>query len=98
MSVNRIKNTTYSMDGGSPFLKDQYVETSLHPYLPATDQFQIHSHGPEFYRINSRFESQSIKPGKASYKLQDVARLKDDILLVNFRKAQKVLFVRIVER
>ena len=67
-------------------------------YLPATDQFQIHSHGPEFYRINSRFASESIRPGRASYKLQDVARFKDDMLLVNSRKAQKVLFVRIVEK
>jgi hypothetical protein len=66
-------------------------------YLPATDQFQIHSHGPEFYRINSRFESASIQAGKASYKLQDVARLKEDVLIVNSRNAQKVLFVRIVE-
>jgi hypothetical protein len=33
MSVNRIVKTTYSLDGGSPFLKDQYVETSQHPYL-----------------------------------------------------------------
>ena len=31
MSVNRIAKTTYSLDGGSPFFKDQYVETSLHP-------------------------------------------------------------------
>lgn len=65
-------------------------------YLPATDEFQIHSHGVEFYRINSRFENASIKPGKASYKLQDVALLSDDVLVVNSRKAQKVLFVRIV--
>jgi len=36
MSVNRIVKTTYSLDGGSPFLKDQYVETSLHPYLCTT--------------------------------------------------------------
>ena len=61
-------------------------------------EFQIHSHGVDFYRINSRFEASSIRSGKASYKLQDVARLKNDILLVNSRKAQKVLFVRIVEK
>src|SRR3990172_8837719 len=33
MSVNRIVKTTYSLDGGSPFFQDQYVETSLHPSL-----------------------------------------------------------------
>ncbi len=79
-----------------PEFKSPYGIQGLE-YLPATDQFQIHSHGPEFYCANSRFESHSIRAGRASYKLQDVALLKDDILLVNSRKAQKVLFVRIVE-
>jgi len=33
MPVNRITQTTYSLDGASPFLQDQYVETSLHPQV-----------------------------------------------------------------
>ena len=33
MPVNRITQTTYSLDEGSPFLKYQYVETSLHPLI-----------------------------------------------------------------
>ncbi len=66
-------------------------------YLPATDQFQVHSHGLEFYRINSRLESASIQPGKAGFNLQDVAFQKDDVVIVNSRKAQKVLFVRVSE-
>ena len=31
MSVKRVLKTTYSLDEGSPFFKDQYVETNLHP-------------------------------------------------------------------
>jgi hypothetical protein len=31
MSVSCFRKTTYSLNGGSPFLKDQYVETSQHP-------------------------------------------------------------------
>lgn len=66
-------------------------------YLPSSDQFQVHSHGPEFYRINSRLESASIRPGKAGFNLQDVALQKKDVLIVNSRKAQRVLFVRVAE-
>jgi len=67
-------------------------------YLPETDQFQIHSHGPEFYRINSQFDNDSIVSGKAPFKLQDVVRLNVNILLVNYRKRQKVLLIRVVQK
>jgi hypothetical protein len=36
-------------------------------YLPDADEFQIHSHGEEFYRINSRFENASIRPRQDDY-------------------------------
>jgi len=44
MSVNRIHNAIYSLYGGSPLLKDQYVETSLHPkQLSARSWLKGHS-------------------------------------------------------
>jgi len=67
-------------------------------YLPELEQFQIHSHGQEFYRINAQFDNDSIVVGKAPFKLQDVARLKKNVLIVNYRKAKKVLLIRVVER
>ena len=62
-------------------------------YLPATDQFQVHSHGREFYRINARFEDESVINGQAAFDLQDVARLDERTLIVNRRDTAKVLFV-----
>ena len=63
-------------------------------YLPETDQFQVHSHGREFYRINARFEEESLVAGKAGFDLQDIARIDEQTLLVNRRDAAKVLFIR----
>jgi hypothetical protein len=34
-------------------------------YLPATDQFQIQSHGRLFYRIDADFDSASLRLGEA---------------------------------
>ena len=65
-------------------------------YLPASDQFQIHSHGRDFYRINACFDRQSLLPGQANFELQDVARLDDQTLLINHRNAAKLLFVRVI--
>ncbi|MBB73123.1 MAG: hypothetical protein CMJ75_01275 [Planctomycetaceae bacterium] len=65
-------------------------------YLPDTDQFQIHSHGRDFYRINPRFDLQSLVRGQADFELQDLARFDKQTLLVNHRDAAKLLFVRIV--
>ncbi len=65
-------------------------------YLPDTDQFQIHSHGQLFYRIDSDFEPASIRLGKAGIELQDVALMKGGNLLVNNRKAQELSVVRVV--
>ena len=57
-------------------------------YLPGIDQFQIHSHGKVFYRINGRFESGSLISGQADFELQDLARLDAKTLVVNHRQAQ----------
>ena len=63
-------------------------------YLPGTDQFQIHSHGKVFYRINGRFESNSLIAGQANFELQDLARLDSTTLIVNHRRAQTLEFVK----
>ena len=65
-------------------------------YLPDSDQFQIHSHGQDFYRINARFDPQSLVRGKAAFELQDLARLDNQTLLINHRDAAKLLFVRVI--
>ena len=64
-------------------------------YLPGTDQFQIHSHGKVFYRINGRFESHSLISGQANFELQDLARLDAKTLVVNNRQAQTLEFVKL---
>ncbi|MDG2385679.1 MAG: hypothetical protein P8N76_28680 [Pirellulaceae bacterium] len=79
----------YSVDFKSPY-GIQGLE-----YLPAIDQFQVHSHGQDFYRINGRFESRSLILGKAKFDLQDLARLDDKTLVVNHRQAEAVLFVQL---
>ena len=63
-------------------------------YLPVTDQFQVHSHGRDFYRINARFESESIVAGTADFDLQDVARLDAEVLVINRRDVEKLVFVK----
>ena len=67
-------------------------------YLPATDQFQIHSHGSAFYRINASFQNDSLVEGQAEFDLQDVARLDEQTLLVNQRQAESVLFIELEMR
>ncbi len=62
-------------------------------YLPETDEFQVHSHGRDFYRINARFESESIVKGRAEFDLQDLARLDAETLVVNRRDAKKLIFI-----
>jgi len=62
-------------------------------YLPATDQFQVHSHGRDFYRIDAAFTQESLQPGESTYDLQDVARLDESTLVVNHRAGQKLLFI-----
>ena len=62
-------------------------------YLPATDQFQVHSHGKDFYRINASFESHSLIAGQAEFELQDVTRLDAKTLVVNHRHAESVWFI-----
>ena len=64
-------------------------------YLPDTDQFQVHSHGHDFYRIKASFESNSLIAGKVDFDLQDVARLDDQTLVANHRQAESVLFVKL---
>ncbi|MCH2181745.1 MAG: hypothetical protein MK108_07055 [Mariniblastus sp.] len=64
-------------------------------YLPATDQFQVHSHGRDFYRINASFQHDSRVEGRAEFDLQDVARLDAQTLLVNQRQAETVLFIEL---
>ena len=64
-------------------------------YLPGIDQFQIHSHGKAFYRINGRFESHSLISGQANFELQDLARLDAKTLVVNNRQAQTLEFVKL---
>jgi hypothetical protein len=63
--------------------------------MPGTDQFQIHSHGKVFYRINGRFESHSMISGQANFELQDLARLDAKTLVVNNRQAQTLEFIKI---
>ncbi|MCH2572656.1 MAG: hypothetical protein MK103_14925 [Planctomycetes bacterium] len=67
-------------------------------YLPGTDQFQIHSHGKVFYRINGRFESNSLIVGHANFELQGLARLDAKTLIVNHRRAQTLEFVELVRQ
>jgi len=64
-------------------------------YLPATDQFQVHSHGKDFYRINSRFESDSLVTGKADFALQDLTRLDAKTLVLNHRRAETLEFIKL---
>lgn len=65
-------------------------------YLPATDQFQIQSHGRRFYRIDSDFESASLRLGEADIELQDLALMPGENLLINHRKGKALLVVRVV--
>ena len=67
-------------------------------YLPATDEFQVHSHGKDFYRINADFKNNSLVGGKAAFDLQDVARLDAKTLIVNHRQAESVLFIDLALR
>ena len=64
-------------------------------YLPGTDQFQIHSHGKVFYRINGHFEIHSLILGQANFELQDLARIDAETLVVNNREDQTLEFVKI---
>jgi len=86
-SFHHIKD--YRIDFKSPY-GIQGLE-----YLPDNDQFQIHSHGKVFYRINGRFESDSLISGHSNFELQDLARLDAKTLVVNNRKAQTLEFVKI---
>jgi hypothetical protein len=64
--------------------------------LPATDQFQIQSHGRLFYRIDADFDSASLRLGEADVELQDLALMTGENLLINHRKGKAVLVVRVV--
>ncbi|MBC8243029.1 MAG: hypothetical protein H8E20_01430 [Verrucomicrobia bacterium] len=86
-SFRHIK--THTIDFKSPF-GIQGLE-----YLPNTEQFQVHSHGKTFYRINSRFERDSLITGQAEFELQDLARLNSETLLVNHRDAQTLEFIKL---
>ena len=65
-------------------------------YLPESNQFQVHSHAGDFYRINAHFDNTSVIPGKSDFALQDLARLTAETILVNHRAAASVLFVKVV--
>ena len=65
-------------------------------YLPDSDQFQIHSHARDFYRINARFDNATLVRGKTDFDLQDLARLDAHTLVTNHRAAAKILFVKVV--
>ena len=86
-SFRHIK--THAIDFKSPF-GIQGLE-----YLPTTDQFQVHSHGKTFYRINSNFGRDSLIAGQAEFELQDLARLNSETLLVNHRDAQTLEFIKL---
>ncbi|MEE2935360.1 MAG: hypothetical protein VYA84_05105 [Planctomycetota bacterium] len=60
-------------------------------YLPATDQFQIQSHGRLFYRIDADCDSASLRFGEADIELQDVALLPDENRLIHHRKGEALL-------
>lgn len=64
-------------------------------YLPATDQFHVHSHGRDFYRIDASFENDSLIKGKADFDLQDVTRLDPKTLVVNHRAAESLLLIEL---
>ncbi|MEE2942925.1 MAG: hypothetical protein VX413_05940 [Verrucomicrobiota bacterium] len=64
-------------------------------YLPSTGQFQIHSHGKAFYRINDHFKSETLIEGQSEFELQDLALLNSETLLVNHRAAQTLEFVKL---
>ena len=64
-------------------------------FLPDRNQFQVHSHGKAFYRINGRLESNSLIIGQSKFELQDVARLDCDTLIINHRDAQSLEFIEL---
>ena len=88
-------------DASFQHIKDYHIEFKSPygiqglEYLPGPDQFQIHSHGKVFYRINGRFESHSLISGQANFELQDLARLDANTLIVNNRQAQTMEFVKL---
>ena len=88
-------------DASFQHIKDYHIEFKSPygiqglEYLPGPDQFQIHSHGKVFYRINGRFESHSLISGQANFELQDLARLDAKTLVVNNRQAQTLEFVKV---
>ena len=64
-------------------------------YLPATDQFHVHSHGRDFYRIDASFQNDSLIAGKADFDLQDVTRLDAKTLVVNHRADESLLLIKL---
>ena len=61
-------------------------------YLSSLEVFQVNSHGKEFYRINTNFDSSTLRPGLAPFKLQDVAYLNQNTLLYNDRAGRRIVF------
>ena len=64
-------------------------------YLPGRDQFQVHSHGKAFYRINGRLENDSLIIGQSGFDLQDLTRLDRKTLIINHRETESLEFVEI---
>ena len=64
-------------------------------YLPGRDQFQVHSHGKAFYRINGRLENDSLIIGQSGFDLQDLTRLDRKTLIINHRGTESLEFVEI---
>lgn len=71
-------------------------------YLPGLDKFQIHSHGNEFYRINTDFDDSTIEVGMASFPvgLQDLAYLDEStiIYVANGRGGLAIAFAELTRQ
>ncbi|MBN2376560.1 MAG: hypothetical protein JXD22_09170 [Sedimentisphaerales bacterium] len=61
-------------------------------YIAYLGVFQVNSHGKDFYRINTNFDSGTVEPGRAPFDLQDVACLNQNTLLYNDRAGRRIVF------
>lgn len=67
-------------------------------YAPSLNKFIVHSHGKEFYLIDTDFDSASIEPCRAEFELQDVAALDDRTFVCNDRPGKRIVFFELTGR
>ena len=62
-------------------------------YIASKNLFQINCHSRQFYRINTSFDSSTIKIGLSPFTLQDLAYLNDSVSIYVNPSASRVEFV-----